>query len=172
MRHQIRIPSSLAMSLGMSVGLWLGMLHPADAAEKLVLTADQSQIIQLPSDPGTVVVGNPSIADATLEGRSIFLHARGPGLTNILVLDAAGKAMVDYQVHVAYADSDSIAKFTPAGRFTYTCPTDCEPTLRVGDNDQFFKGFIDQLNSKTALATSQALGEDLLLSRTPAPSAP
>ncbi len=168
MRHQIRILSLAAMS----VGLWLGALHGAVASEKLVLTADQSQIIQLPSDPGTVVVGNPSIADATLEGRSIFLHARGPGLTNILVLDAAGKSMVDYLVHVSYADSDSLAMFTPDGRFTYACPADCEPILRIGDNELFFKGFVDQMNSKTALATSQALGEDLLLSRTPAPAAP
>jgi hypothetical protein len=140
---------------------------PSAASEQLVLIADQSRVVKLPAPPATVVVGNPSIADATLDGASLFLHARGPGLTNITVLDLAGNPVVDYLIHVTYADDQSLALYSPAGRVTFTCTKDCEPVSRIGDNNNGFQNYISQLTSKTGLATSQALGEDLLIGRTP-----
>ncbi|WP_395687917.1 pilus assembly protein N-terminal domain-containing protein [Aestuariivirga sp.] len=136
-------------------------------SERLALVADQSRIINLAAVPATVVVGNPSIADATMDGRSLFLHARGPGLTNITVLDARGETVADYLIHVVYADDQGMALYTPDGRFSFACVNDCEPVMRVGDNSEQFQDYSTQLITKTGLATSQALGEDLLLARTP-----
>ena len=61
-----------------------------------MLTSDQSQLVKLADVPATVVVGNPSIADVTTDGRRLFFHPRGYGVTNVLVLDADGKKLGDY----------------------------------------------------------------------------
>lgn len=134
------------------------MVSAAVATESIQVTADQSALINLPSLPSTVVVGNPSIADVTLDGQSLFVHPRGPGLTNIIVLDSDGAAIADYRVHVIYDDPDSLAVYSPAGRNTYSCARDCAPVVRVGDNQEFFNAAAGQVGAKSELAASQALG--------------
>jgi hypothetical protein len=133
---------------------------PAVASEAIEVTADQSTLIALPALPSTVVVGNPSIADVTLDGQNLFVHPRGPGLTNVIVLGTDGAAIADYQVHVVYDDPESVAVYSPAGRDTYSCARDCEPVLRVGDSTEFFKSAADQIKSKSEIAAAQALGAD------------
>jgi Flp pilus assembly secretin CpaC len=131
---------------------------PVLAAESIQITADQSTLLTLPALPSTVVVGNPSIADVTLDGQNLFVHPRGPGLTNIVVLGTNGSTIADYRVHVVYDDPESVAVYSPAGRDTYSCASDCEPVLRVGDSTEFFKSAADQIKSKSEIAAAQALG--------------
>jgi hypothetical protein len=133
---------------------------PLLAAESIQVTADQSSLITLPALPSTVVVGNPSIADVTLDGQNLFVHPRGPGLTNIVVLGPDGSPIADYRVHVVYDDPDSVAVYSPAGRDTYSCARDCEPVLRIGDSTDFFKSAADQFKAKSEIAAAQALGGD------------
>jgi hypothetical protein len=148
---------SLLASLASAVML---AAAPLLAAEPIQVTADQSTLITLPALPSTVVVGNPSIADVTLDGRSLFVHPRGPGLTNVIVLGSDGAAIADYQIHVVYDDPESVAVYSPGGRDTYSCARDCEPVLRVGDSTDFFKSAADQLKSKSEIAAAQAIGGD------------
>jgi hypothetical protein len=136
----------------------LGAAPPLLAAESIQVTADQSTLISLPDLPATVVVGNPSIADVTLDGQIMFVHPRGPGLTNIVVLGNNGAPIADYQVHVIYDDPDSLAVYSPGGRDTYSCTRDCAPVVRVGDNQDFFNAAAGQVKAKSELAASQAPG--------------
>jgi Flp pilus assembly secretin CpaC len=54
------------------------------------------------ADAAAVVVGNPAIADATVfDLRTVLLTARGPGVTNLLVLDAKGKTVMNATVEVS-----------------------------------------------------------------------
>jgi Flp pilus assembly secretin CpaC len=54
------------------------------------------------ADAAAVVVGNPAIADATVfDLRTVLLTARGPGITNLLVLDAKGKTVMNATVEVS-----------------------------------------------------------------------
>jgi hypothetical protein len=133
------------------------------AQQQITLTSDQSQIVNLPDEPATVVVGNPSIADVTIEGKMLFFHPRGSGVTSIIVLDAAGRRLGDYSVHIIYGDSYGVAMYGPAGRQSYSCRRDCEPVMRIGDDPVFFGNYSDQARSKNALAATQALGEELLV---------
>jgi hypothetical protein len=129
----------------------------ASAAATVTVVADQSTPVTLAAPPATVVVGNPSIADVTLDGQTMFVHGRGTGLTNILVLGANGGPIADYQVHVVYGDPDTVAVYSPTGRETYSCPGDCEPVLRIGDSTEFFKSAADQIKAKAEIAANQAL---------------
>lgn len=133
-------------------------LTPAWAAQEILLVSDQSQIVKLPETPVTVLVGNPAIADVTSEGRLLFLHPKGFGLTNVMALDEAGKKLGDYQVRVIYEDSYSVSMYGPEGRHTFTCRKDCEPTVRIGDTNDYFSTNIGQVIGKTTLAEDQATG--------------
>jgi len=137
--------------------------RPGLAAQEIVLTSDQSQLVKLADVPATVVVGNPSIADVTTDGRRLFFHPRGYGVTNVLVLDADGKKLGDYLVRIIYEDSYSVAMHEPGGRKTYSCRRDCEPVLRIGDETEFFDDYRDQAQNKSVLASWQALGEEFIL---------
>lgn len=134
---------------------------PAQAAQQLVLVADQTQIVKLPESPATVVVGNPSVADVTTEGNTLFFHPRGFGLTNVVALDTKGHKLADYLVRVVFEDNLSVSMYGPDSRRTFTCRKDCEPVMRIGDQPDFFGRYSSQTLERNAVSAGQALGEDL-----------
>ena len=81
------------------------------AGEPVTARLDHSQIFTLARTPTTVVVGNPSIADVTLEGNNLYLHARAFGETNVLVLDDLGKQLANYDVTVETGGDNGVYVF-------------------------------------------------------------
>ena len=139
----------------------LGLLSPASSApQEIVLVSDQSLLVRLAQPPSTVIIGNPSVADVTTDGSSLYFHPRGYGLTNVIVLDADGKRLGDYLVRVIFEDSYSVSMYSPDGRQTYSCRRDCEPMMRIGDSAAYFSGYSQQVSDKNSLAMSQAQGEN------------
>lgn len=139
----------------------LGEPLDAQAAQQMVLVADQTQIVKLPETPATIVVGNPAVTDITTEGSTMFFHPRGFGVTNVIALDDKGRKLADYVVRVVFEDSYSVSMYSPGSRETYSCRKDCEPMMRIGDEPGFFRNSSSQLLGKNAAAASQAFGEDL-----------
>lgn len=134
--------------------------HGLAAAQELTVIADQSQIINLDRPPSTVVVGNPTVADVTMQGRMMFVHGRVFGKTNIIALDEAGRQLAEFQVNVVVRDDYSAVVFK-AGvvRESYTCKEDCESVLRIGDSPDYFKAVNDQQKNKLGLAQGQKPGD-------------
>ena len=61
---------------------------PSQAADTLTINADQAEVMQLPDRVATIVIGNPLIADATLQsGGILVVTGKGYGATNLLALD-------------------------------------------------------------------------------------
>ncbi len=152
--------SSKLQGLAAATGVFFSAFMPqAQATEELTVYADQSQIIRLERAPGTVVVGNPSIADVTIQGNQIFLHGRAFGKTNIIVLDENGNALADYNINVDAQDDYSAVVFkgSPAGilQSTFTCKTNCEVALHVGDDAGTFKTVNEQQKNKIGIAQGQ-----------------
>lgn len=142
--------------------LGLPLSRTAWAVEEILLTSDQSRLLNLPVLPATVVVGNPSIADVTTDGNRLFFHPRSYGVTNVIILDMQGKQAGNYLVRVIYEDSYGVSLYAPAGRRSFSCRKDCEPVTRIGDENTFFSDYGSQARSKSGFAASQALGEELL----------
>lgn len=132
----------------------------AEAAQQIVLVNDQAQIVTLAESPSTVLVGNPAIADVTTEGRMLFFHPRGFGVTNVIALDPEGKKLGDYVVSIVYDNHNTVSMYTPEGRSTFNCQRDCETIMRIGDDDQYFSLYNTQAGNKNSLASGQARGED------------
>jgi Flp pilus assembly secretin CpaC len=141
--------------------------------EQLVLESDKSILINMTERPGTVVVGNPAIADISINGKTIFLHGRGYGNTDIIVLDLQGKQIANFDVSVKQAQGDAVSFFTvrPATvvdrtvRISYSCAPTCETNLQIGDWSDHFKMVAEENKGKNELATGSKTAE------TDAPSA-
>ena len=53
-------------------------------------------MVKLPERASTVVIGNPLIADVTLQpGNVMVVNARGYGVTNVIALDRNGATLME-----------------------------------------------------------------------------
>ena len=128
----------------------------AFAAQELILLTDQTQLLSISGNPGTVVVGNPSIADATVHGSKIFVHGRGYGTTNLIILDQDGNQISSFDITVQSGGGNALALYKAGNRYSYVCAPNCEATIQVGD-EQAWMGQVIQLNQRrTDWATGNA----------------
>lgn len=134
--------------------------NPAAAAEPLALLTDQTKVLAVPKTPGTIVVGNPSIADVTIQENNIFLHGRAFGVTNIILMDEAGVPMSEFEVTVTTGGSPHVAIYKGGNvRFSMVCAPFCEGELQQGDEKDWFKTLLSQTQGKVGLATGKTASD-------------
>src|SRR5437868_1138211 len=88
------------LSLAMGLLLWptLSLAAPAD---NIAVNVDQAKLIKLPPKVATIVVGNPLIADVTMQGGGVVVvTGKGYGATNLIAMDRAGDILVDRLIQV------------------------------------------------------------------------
>ena len=131
----------------------------AIAAQELIIKTDQTQLINVSGNPGAVVIGNPSIADATVHGDKIFVHGRAFGSTNLIILDQNGNQLASLDITVQLGGVNNVALYKAGARFTYVCAPNCEATLQSGDQVQWF-GDISKMDAKkSGAATGKSVVE-------------
>ena len=140
-----------------------GPTNFVQAGTPLTVTVDYSQLMMLSSDPSTVVVGNPSIADVTINGRQIFINGHSAGETNLMIFDQGGNKIGDYEVLVSQATNNTVALFSATSssgvsRLSYVCAPNCERSLQVGDNTTGFGNIASAIQQKTGLAQGTSSG--------------
>ncbi len=137
--------------------LLTGFAGPASAASDVVIQTDQAKIISVSGRPGTVVVGNPSIADVTVQGDRIVLMGRNYGVTNLIILDRDGNQLAALDVTVQITDKNAVQVFKAGGRMTLACAPMCEQTLQVGDDTtKVFEPLTRQMQTKSDIASGTA----------------
>ena len=93
---------------------------PAKAGAGIEVTMNQAKIVKLTRPADTIVVGNPAIADASVQDAStIVLTGKGFGVTNLVVLDQEGSPIVDEQVTVVRQDASSVRIYRRASVQTH-----------------------------------------------------
>lgn len=134
---------------------------PASAApENLTVFVDQATIVKLPAQVATLVVGNPLIADVTLQpGGLMVVTGKGYGATNILALDRSGSLLMESSVRVQGPRDNVVvvyrgAKEQPALRETYSCDPNCERRITLGDSSDYFNSTIGQTGARNGQAAS------------------
>ncbi len=129
------------------------------AAEGITIESDKTQMISVAVKPGTVVVGNPSIADISINGNQVFVHGHGYGNTNIIILDMQGNQLANFDVTVKQSVSNAVTLFRASNRFSMACDPVCEYNLQPGDQVDWFKGIAEQQAAKNDLATGSETTE-------------
>lgn len=94
---------------------------------------NQAKIVKLTQDAATIVVGNPEIVDATVQdSRTIVLTGKGFGVTNLVVLDPEGKAVVDEAIFVSRSDEKTLRVYRRSKVQTMSCTPFCEGAYKNG----------------------------------------
>jgi hypothetical protein len=131
----------------------------AFAAQELIIKTDQTQLINVSGNPGAVIIGNPSIADATVHGDKIFVHGRAFGSTNLIILDQSGNQLASLEVTVQLGGVNNVALFKAGSRYSYVCAPLCEATLQSGDNPDWFSDIAKMNAKKSDAATGKSSGD-------------
>lgn len=129
----------------------------AIAGEAVVVTIDRAKVLRISRPADTIIIGNPSIADATIQdAQTLVLTGRSFGVTNIVILDADGDPIVDETVIVQGHEGNTVRIYRRAVRETLACSPVCEPTLTIGDNNESFVNAAAQIKERNALSDSIA----------------
>ncbi|MFO0993546.1 MAG: pilus assembly protein N-terminal domain-containing protein [Hyphomicrobiales bacterium] len=123
------------------------------AASEIVVMSDEAKLVSVGGDVSTVVVGNPSIADATVQGQNVFVHGRTFGSTNLIVLDKQGSQIANLAVTVMQGGNNNLTVFRGGGKYSYVCEPNCQVALQIGDKTEFFDAVNDESTKKVGLAT-------------------
>lgn len=120
----------------------------------VTLTIDQAQTMKLPDTVTTLVVGNPLIADVSVQaGGMVVLTAKGYGATNLVALDRSG-AVLEEKVILVRGSRDTVTVYRGVERESYSCTPNCERRITLGDGAEFFTSTMGQ----AAARNGQALG--------------
>lgn len=124
----------LAAGLAMSVAASAGT-----ADDTVAVVVDQAKVVKLPEKVATIVVGNPLIADVSIQpGGLMVITGKGYGVTNVVALDRAGSPLMERKVLVKGAYDGTVVVYRGIERETYSCAPFCEPRVTLGDGQQFF----------------------------------
>lgn len=138
----------------------LACLHAAAAAEtekRLEVAIDHARVLKIARRAETIIIGNPSVVDVTVhDSQTLVLTGRSYGITNLVVLDNDGKAILDESVLVTSNEDGTVRIFRQADRVTYACAPQCEPTVTIGDSDYSFSNAAGQFGTRQSMATGAA----------------
>jgi len=118
---------------------------------------DQARLMKLPARVATIVVGNPLIADVTLQpGGIVVVTGKSYGATNFIAMDRAGEVLVDRLIQVEGPADPIITVYRGTERESLSCMPICQPRLTLGDADKVFKAAIEQAGTLSGQASGSA----------------
>lgn len=115
-----------------ALGLCAGLLAAAPAqAEAIQVLMNQAKIVKLARPADTIVIGNPLIADASVQDAStIVLTGKGFGVTNLVILDTDGNPIVDEEIVVSRHFANSVRIYRRSEVQTLSCTPYCESSYK------------------------------------------
>ena len=128
--------------------------HGPAQADMMTVAVDQASVLKLPGQVATIVIGNPMIADASLQrGGLLVVTGKGYGATNIVALDRSGNVVMQKTVQVLGAGGDDIVTvYRGVERESYSCAPDCEKRITLGDSPAYFNGVLAQSGARNSAA--------------------
>lgn len=120
------------LSLGAAALLTVALSAAALAGPGIEVVMNQAKILKLARPADTIVIGNPAIADASVQdATTLVLTGKGFGVTNLVVLDSDGSPIVDEQVTVMRSTAASVRIYRRADVQTLSCTPYCESSYKT-----------------------------------------
>src|SRR5450631_2143540 len=140
-------------SLAIGILLWPAAAFAEPSPDAIAVNVDQAKLVKLSGRVATIVVGNPLIADVTLQnGGVIVVTGKGYGATNFIAMDRSGEVLVDRVIQVEGPTDQVVTVYRGVERESYSCMPICQRRVTLGDGDTYFKSAIDQAGSLSGQA--------------------
>lgn len=151
--HLTAKPGSLALAIATAGAMVFAA--PGSAAD-INVVLDRATLVKLPDRVGTVVVGNPLIADVSVQpGGQVVVTGKGYGVTNIIALDRAGNLLREQTVEVQGPKQDVVVVYRGVERESYSCTPNCERRITLGDSPLYFDSTLTQTGTRSNQAQSK-----------------
>jgi hypothetical protein len=140
-----------------ALGLIAGLVPSGAGAADIDVTIDEAKLIKLPERVATLVIGNPLIADASVQsGGLVVLTGKSFGATNFIALDRSGAVLMEIVVEVR-GRSDVVTVYKGAARETWSCAPTCQRRIMPGDFKDYFENTLEQTMTRSAAAQTGGL---------------
>jgi Flp pilus assembly secretin CpaC len=127
---------SIALLLALTFGV--SPMSPVLAGDAISVKANMARILRIESPAATVIIGNPGVADVTIQDpQTLVLTGKSYGRTNLIVLDDIGNPIADTMIEVVQAQADIVTVYMGDARTTLSCSPVCQPTIMLGDDTGF-----------------------------------
>lgn len=116
---------------------------------------NMARILRISAPASTVIIGNPGIADVTIQdATTLIITGKSYGFTNLIILDASGNPVADTIVEVVQQSGTGnlVTIYMGAARNSVMCSPVCQPVIMIGDDP----GFTAQTISSSALVEDAA----------------
>lgn len=130
--------------------------HNDPGGQPMRVAVDEARLLRLNRMPGTIVVGNPLIADVAVHDDGlVVVVGKNYGTTNLIALDEAGEELAHFDIAVRTSGVDSVSLYRGTDRYSLNCSPRCEYELDVGDEFEHFDGMQKSITSKMGLSQDQ-----------------
>src|SRR6478672_12083657 len=137
--------------------LWPTAVLAGPRPDTVMVSVDQAKLVKLPAGIATIVVGNPLIADVTLQnGGVVVVTGKGYGATNFIAMDRAGQVLVDRVIQVEGPTDQLVTIYRGVERESYSCMPVCQRRVTLGDGSDYFKATMDQAGNLSSQASGAA----------------
>jgi Flp pilus assembly secretin CpaC len=123
----------------------------------LIVKYDQSQLVRLPRPASEIIIGNPAIADVSVQGGTLLVvTGKTFGITNIIVLDADRNVIQDQRILVQRDDAKVVNLQRGTQRQSYNCTPQCNPSMTIGDEPGYFDSISKSAEKKIGFSERAA----------------
>lgn len=126
--------------IALCLSLALPAIMPALANDgaPISVNVNMARILRINAPAATVVVGNPGIADVTIQDpQTLILTGKSYGQTNLIVLDSQGNPIADTLIEVQQMQAGVMTVYQGQARTSLACAPVCQNLVMMGDDVDF-----------------------------------
>lgn len=132
----------------------------ATPEDVITVNVDQAKLVKFPERISTIVIGNPLIADVTLQsGGIVVVTGKGYGATNVIAMDRSGSVLMDRVIQVEGPTDNVVTIYRGVDRESYSCSPICQRRVTLGDGEAYFKSTMDQAGNLSGSASGAGGGK-------------
>ncbi|KAB2916046.1 MAG: hypothetical protein F9K29_12085 [Hyphomicrobiaceae bacterium] len=129
----------LSLLAGISLLACAALAAKPARAQDLIVKYDQSELLRLPRPASEIIIGNPAIADISVQsGTLLVVTGKTFGITNLIALDAKRDVIEERRILVRRDDARVVNLQRGTQRQTYNCTPQCNPSIIIGDEPGYF----------------------------------
>jgi len=121
----MRPPFSRAFALALTLAAPLALATLPATAHAMIVPINHAERLNLGGAAASVIIGNAAIVSVTVvDSHTVYVMGKGPGTTNVTILDRAGKPIFASEMTVAAVGSN-VTLYRGDKRVTVNCAYGC-----------------------------------------------